>query len=189
MYTIINNLPIDYNFSSKTKEELKEYGLWFIENKNSRIKSLIDSVKSTPEFEKWEANFKLNSLKDLGKWLTRTIETEKLSKDQYNEKKAMVPDYITIKDWVLTIKSRSILVDTAIYFGETFIKENAGLKWEQSFSKNKKDVNHGHIIIKLKKMELNPVWLLYILGNKLVDKESNNVDCLYNLFKVWEKFV
>jgi len=33
MYQVINNLPIDYDFQSKTKEELKLYAKWFEENK------------------------------------------------------------------------------------------------------------------------------------------------------------
>jgi hypothetical protein len=45
MYQVISNLPIDYNFSSKTKEELKAYFFWFTENKSSRINALIDIVR------------------------------------------------------------------------------------------------------------------------------------------------
>ena len=52
MYQIINNLPIDYDFQSKTKEELKLYAKWFEEN----------------------------------------VETEKLSEEEYKEKRAAVPD-------------------------------------------------------------------------------------------------
>lgn len=189
MYKIINNLPIDYHFSSKTKDELKSYGDWFFEGKNLRIEALIDIVRSTPKFDNWEADFTVDSLKDLGKWLTTAIETEKIPIDEYIQKRANVPDYITIKDWDLTTKTRSILVDTAIYFGETFINENKGLKWQQYFSKNKKDVNHGHVVIKLKNKELNPVWLLYILGGKSVEKEKGNYDAIYDLFKIWEKFI
>ena len=29
MYQVINNLPINYDFQSKTKEELKLYAKWF----------------------------------------------------------------------------------------------------------------------------------------------------------------
>ena len=33
MCQVINNLPIDYDFQSKTKDELKLYAKWFEENK------------------------------------------------------------------------------------------------------------------------------------------------------------
>lgn len=97
MYQVINNLPIDYDFQSKTKEELKLYAKWFEEN----------------------------------------VETEKLSEEEYKEKRAAVPDYIEIKDWDITIKTRSSAVDIGIYFGEVFIKNHKGLKWEQYFSRSK----------------------------------------------------
>ena len=45
MYQVINNLPIDYDFQSKTKEELKLYAKWFEENKESRLQELIKAVK------------------------------------------------------------------------------------------------------------------------------------------------
>jgi len=44
------------------------------------------------------------------------------------------------------------------------------------------------MIIKLEKDDINPIWLLYILGLGLADntKDAHN---LYNLFQVWEKFI
>ena len=54
MYQVINNLPIDYDFQSKTKEELKLYAKWFEENKESRLQELIKAVKTTKGYENWE---------------------------------------------------------------------------------------------------------------------------------------
>ncbi len=188
MYQIIDNLPIDYEFSTKTKDELKLYWIWFKENKEERIAYLREIVKSTEGFEDWSADFSSDSLKKLGEWLDQNIEIEKLPEVVYNKKRSETPSYIDVNDWDLTIKTRSILVDVGIYFGEVFIKEHKNLKWEQYFSRVKKDNNNGHIVIKLKKRELNPIWLLYILGLGLADntKDAHN---LYNLFQVWEKFI
>ena len=47
MYQVIKNLPIDYDFQSKTKEELKLYDKWFEENKENRLQELIKAVKTT----------------------------------------------------------------------------------------------------------------------------------------------
>jgi len=188
MYQIIDNLPIDYEFSSKTKDELKLYGTWFKENKEERITNLIEIVKSAEGFENWSADFSSFSLKQLGQWLAQNVEIEKLPEEVYNKKRSETPSYIDVNDWDLTIKTRSLLVDVAIYFGEVFIKEFKNLCWEQFFSKIKKDVNNGHMIIKLEKDDINPIWLLYILGLGLADntKDAHN---LYNLFQVWEKFI
>jgi len=56
-YNIINNLPIDYEFSAKSKKELKLYEYWFIENKEYRIQELSKAVNSTGKFENWCADF------------------------------------------------------------------------------------------------------------------------------------
>ena len=78
MYQVINNLPIDYDFQSKTKEELKLYAKWFEENKESRLQELIKAVKTTKGYENWEADYSPESLKMLGKWFEENVETEKL---------------------------------------------------------------------------------------------------------------
>ncbi|TPG35400.1 hypothetical protein [Flavobacterium pectinovorum] len=188
MYKIISDLPIDYKFSTKTKDELKTYNAWFNDNKSKRIVFLIDLVKSTKGFESWNPNFSSESLKELGLWLVQNVEIEKISVEEYNKKRNEVPSHIDIKEWDLTIKTRSILVDIGIYFGEVFIKEYPNLKWEQYFSKRKKDLNHGHVIIKLKILELNPIWLLYIIGMGIIDK-SKDENCLYDLFTIWKKYL
>lgn len=188
MYQVINNLPIDYAFQSKTKDELKLYGTWFNENKEIRLNHLIEYVKSTPNYEHWNANFTSESLKQLGKWLKENIETEKIPQDEYDKKRAEIPSYIELNDWDLTIKTRSILVDVGIYFGETFIHTHVKYKWEQYFSKVKRDVDNGHIIIKLKTNDLNPIWIILNVGLGLA-KEKKDENCLYNLFKVWEDYL
>lgn len=188
MYPIINNLSIDFQFSTKTKEELKFYSVWFKENKDNRINQLIEIVKATKGFENWNSNFTSNSLKELGKWLYENVETKKISQEEYNKKRAEIPNHIDISDWDLTIKTRSLLIDSGIYFGEVFIKEYPNLKWEQYFSRIKRDIDNGHMIVKLKKNDLNPIWVLYIVGLGLADKTKDE-NCLYNLFKVWEKYL
>ena len=147
MYQVINNLPIDYDFQSKTKEELKLYAKWFEEN----------------------------------------VETEKLSEEEYKEKKAAVPDYIEIKDWDITIKTRSSAVDIGIYFGEVFIKNHKGLKWEQYFSRSKYDMDIGHMVIKgFGKDVLNSIWIIYVLASGLAKKTKKGTR-LYELYNVWNK--
>ena len=148
MYQVINNLPIDYDFQSKTKEELKLYAKWFEENKESRLQELIKAVKTTKGYENWEADYSPESLKMLGKWFEENVETEKLSEEEYKEKRAAVPDYIEIQDWDITIKTRSLAVDIGIYFGEVFIKNHKGLKWEQYLTRSKYHMDKGHMVIK-----------------------------------------
>lgn len=189
MYQVINNLPIDYDFLSKTKKELKLYRQWFEDNKEIRLNELINFVKSTKGYEEWNANYSPNSLKKLGEWLEENVETEKLSEEEYEHKRKITPEYIEISDWDLTIKTRSILIDIGIYFGEVFIKNNPNLKWEQYFSRIKNDNDNGHMVIKgFGKQNLNSIWVLYILGLELAEgiKKGEISNELYKLYDRWQ---
>ena len=147
MCQVINNLPIDYDFQSKTKEELKLYAKWFEEN----------------------------------------VETEKLSEEEYKEKRAAVPDYIEIQDWDITIKTRSLAVDIGIYFGEVFIKNHKGLKWEQYLTRSKYHMDKGHMVIKgFGKDVLNSIWIIYVLASGLAKKTKKGTR-LYELYNVWKQ--
>jgi hypothetical protein len=189
MYQIIDNLPIDYEFSTKTKDELKLYGVWFKENKDKRIAYLMEVVKSTQNFENWKADFTLESLKELGKWFSENTETTKISEEEYKIKRAQIPDYIELDDWDLSIKTRSFIVDVGIYFGEVFIKEHKNLKWKQYFSKIKRDINNGHMVISnFGKMELNPILVILSVGWGFARKTKGE-SSLYDLFKVWENYL
>ena len=53
------------------------------------------------------------------------------------------------------------------------------------YLKNRKNVDFGHMVIKLGKSEMNPVWLLYIFSLKVVD-ERERKDGLLGLYKIWE---
>lgn len=187
-YKIIDNLPIDYEFSTKSKKELKLYEKWFWENKEKRISELSQAVNSTQGFENWIPDFTSNSLKELGAWLKQNTETEKIPEAEYKKKRAEIPDYIALNDWDLTVKTRSLLVDTGIYLGEVFIHTYPQLKWEQYFSTRKKDNNQGHMVIDVGKKFLNPIWVMYIIGLGLADN-SENEHCLSDIFKTWSKYV
>lgn len=188
MYQIINDLPIDYDFSSKTKEDLKLYQEWFNENKEKRIKNLSSYIKETHGYENWEASFSPDSLKKLGKWLVSKITKLELTEEEYVEKKLEIPEWIEIPKFDLSVESRSILIDAGIYFGEVLIYSHHNLKWTQYSTKIKDHVNNGHMCISLKVKEINPVWLLYILGIGLV-KKTKNEDSLYDLYKIWESYI
>ncbi len=125
------------------------------------------------------------ALKGLGQWLQQNIETEKLSKEEYQAKRKEIPHYIELEDWDLTIKARSLLVDAGIYFGEVFIINNKGLKWEQYFTRIRNDSSHGHMVIPgFGKLNLNPILMLQGVGRGLVD-ETYNSNRVFDLYNIW----
>ena len=188
-YSIINDLPIDFYFSDKTKNQLALYSDWFFKHKNARIMEITNAVKSTIGYEAWEADFSQNSLSALGSWLNNNIKTEKLSEHELIKKREKVPSYISIRDFDLTNETYSKLIDIGIYFGETFINNFQNLKWEQHYSKIKNDSNQGHMVIKgFGKLELNPIRVVYITGSSMADKKEND-DTLYQSFENWKSYL
>ncbi|MCO5249782.1 MAG: hypothetical protein M9887_12635 [Chitinophagales bacterium] len=188
-YQIINNLPVDFIFSGKSKSELRQYEEWFEINKNQRLNQLVESVKASKGFENWDADFTPISLKELGAWMTQNIKTEKISEEIYKQKRLNVPDYINMNDWDMTNETYSKLIDVGIYFGEVFIKNHSNLKWEQFFSKIKNDSDHGHMVIKgFGKDRLNPLRIVYIIGSKMADNKSDEGD-IYKSYKTWKSYL
>lgn len=187
-YNIINNLPIDYKFSTKSKKELKLYEQWFWENKDKRISELFHLVSSTMGFENWVADFTPDSLKELGSWLKQNTETEKIPEEEFKKKRAEIPAYIEVGDRDLTIKTRSFLVDAGIYFGEVFIHTYPNLKLDQYFSKLRNDNNQGHMVVDLGKKKLNPIWILYIIGLGFADTSEDELS-IFNTFNIWSKYL
>lgn len=185
MYNIINDLPICYDFRNHNENELELYKKWFIENKNKRLNELKNIVNNTIEFEEWKSDLSVSSLEELGKWLIDNTKTEKLSKKEFEEKKNKFPSYIDVQDWDFTIKTKSILIDVGIYLGEVVINNNNSLKWRQYTSKNKKDIDYGHMVIQIKNDYMNPVWLIYIQGLKIAHGTSKGKSLLSNLYAIW----
>ena len=188
-YQVINDLPVDFYFSDKSKGQLKLYAEWFFGNKDYRIQQLENIVKSTINFEDWNADYTVNSLKKLGSWLNKNIITEKLTNEEIRLKRQKVPNYIEIRDFDLTKETYSKLIDVGMYFGEVFIKRNKGLKWEQYFSKIKNDSNQGHIVIKgFGKLQLNPIRIAYITGSAMADKKESD-NSLYESYENWKSYL
>jgi hypothetical protein len=189
MYKIIDDLPVGLNFTNKSKEEIQMYGEWFKRNHETRLQILSDTVKSEGEFEKWQSDFTPDSLKFLGKWLTKNVKTEKLPPDKFRNKRESTPSYISIKDWEMTTETYSKLVDVGIYFGDVFIHTHTDLRWVQYFSKIKNDVNHGHMVIKsFGPKELNPIRTMYIVGLEVAEAKTNE-NCLIELYEFWKKYL
>ncbi len=184
-YKIIDNLPIDFDFFDKTKQQLKEYGKWFEYEKENRLAILRQTVKDTEGFYEWEGDFSVDSLKPLGRWLKLNIKTKKLSKEAYEMMRRSVPEYIDIRDWDMTPETYSKIIDVGIYFGEVFIRNNSGLKWKQYFSTIKRDAYNGHMLITGGKTNINPIWLVRVLASSMADN-SQSEERLFELHGIWQ---
>jgi len=187
-YHLIDDLPTNLDMRGKPIRIQKLYGVWFAQNKEKRIGELIKVVKSTKDYEDWNPNFTKESLVLLGKWLKENITSRKLTDEEYREKGRQLPDYIKIEEYDLTYRSRSLLYDAAVYFGETFIHSHPELKWEQCLSRAKLYVDVGHMLIKKNSRIMNPVMQFEILGWGILNGTRDQT-MLINLFDIWSEFM
>lgn len=167
----------------KNKDIIKTYEIWFFENKDYRIKTLENYIRTFAGFESLQMDFSINSLSEIEKWLETNIKTEPISEDEFERLRSIYPPEIGIEKWDLTDVSYSILYDVGVYFGELVIHHFPNLKWMQYISASKLNVNLGHMVIqtKYKNCPMNPIWLIRILGFKLIEKKGNG-NLLIELF-------
>lgn len=187
-YRIIDNLPFGLDFHNRSRKELMKYSEWFYQNKELRMAELNRAVERFID-KMWQQDYSINSLTELNLFLLNNIKSENLSKQELEAKKKTVPDYITIQPWDLTVESRSLLIDAGIYWGEVIIHNNNTLHWDQFFSRNKNDNDYGHMIIMLKNSQrINPVWLMYIQGLKIIKGTASHT-FLNDLYSIWTSYI
>ena len=66
MYQVINNLPINYDFQSKTKEELKRYAKWFEEDNKGNEEA--DLIKKSIQVYKTDKYYKIITMYRTESW-------------------------------------------------------------------------------------------------------------------------
>lgn len=168
---------------SKRKDIIKPYEDWFFENKDHRIKTIEKYIRTFAGFESLQMDFSINSLSEIGKWLETSIKSEQMPEEEYRRLRSAYPPEIDIEKWDLTDLSYSILYDVGVYFGESIIHQFPNLKWMQYISASKLNVDVGHMVMqtKYKNCPMNPIWLIRILGFKLIDKKKDG-NLLIELF-------
>ena len=186
---IIENFPADFLLGKYELKCVKAYGNKFMLTKSERLLSLIKRVSHELNISEEDLDFSENSLDYITEWLKKHISTRKLTKAEYELKKKDIPDYIDVNDWDFDQNTISNIIDVGTYLGEVMIQnhKNKNLKWTQ-FLGSRKNVDFGHMIIKLDKLEMNPVDLVYVFCLKVVDGRDKE-DGLLGLYKIWEEYI
>ena len=178
---------LNYNLSAIDRRIVKSYAEFFFAEKQERLERFIGKVVSDCNINRSELDLSENSLRVLNKWLVNHIECVKLSKEEYELVRKTVPDYIDIDDWRFSTDTFSNIIDVGLYLGEVMIHKYPSLKWEQCL-KSKKSIDYGQMIIKLGKMEMNPMRLVNVICLEVIN-DSNSANCLIDLLEIWEKYV
>lgn len=149
-----------------SKEELKNYYLWFQKIIPERLEILSSAIRMTHGFERWKQDYTPESLIQLGEWLACHVKKRFFSGD-------------------LTIRSYSLAFDSAMYFGETLIKHYPELHWHHFIDTRKDNADFGQSVIKGKYDEpCNVIRLLVSFCFSLVRKKKTGAD-LKKLFELW----
>ncbi len=176
---------LTYNFTTIDKKDVKLYSKCFWEAKDDRLKKLIDNVASDCNINPSELDFSEESLEVLHKWLVNHVECVKLTKEEYEWKREHIPDYIDISDWRFSDDTFSNIIDVGLFLGEVMIHKHPDLKWEQCLN-GKKNIDYGQMIIRVGKIEMNPMGLVNIICLKTVE---NKPDSLLDIVHIWEEYL
>jgi len=188
-YVIEGYLLLNIIVENVTKAERKEFGKWFMENKERRLDMIIDLVKTTEGYEHWQGDFSPESLKLLSSWYEKVIEFRPLSEREKKIQSEVPPLKFDIEpvETILTDLSYAIVCDVGIYFGEVFVRNWPQTYWSQYFPRGKNYMFEGHMVImgfKFKKV-LNPIWVMHIMSGHIKDNTYKHEDMfhLYNVYK------
>ena len=186
---IIENFPADFLLGKYELKGVKAYGNKFMLTKPERLLSLIKRISHELNISEEDLDFSENSLNRITEWLKKHVSKRKLTKAEYELKKKDIPDYIDVNDWDFDQTTISNIIDVGTYLGEVMIQnhKSKNLKWTQ-FLRSRKNVDFGHMIIKLDKLEMNPVDLVYVFCLKAVDGRDEE-DGLLGYYKIWEEYI
>ena len=193
-YHTIDNLPFGFDFDNQDLRQLRAHEKWFFENKELRLTELQNAYHA---FCGEYLDYTPESLKGLGVFFLNAIVPEKRTAEEYAELRAMYPPEIPIDDYRPTNQSKSLMVDVGIYFGEVMIRNHKNMEWKQYITKNKRDIERGYMVIVINSNKymswLNPIWVVNVMGSKVLDKTFpvNGIFNLYNIYceKVDSKYI
>lgn len=181
----LENLPRNLILFTYDIKEVKSYAQAFFTEKEERLQKLIGRISSDLNVDKSELDFSEDSLVIIDRWLVNHVECVKLNKEEYDALRKSFRPEIDVPDWKLSSDTFSNVISLGMYLGETMIHKYPDLKWEQ-FLKRKRDVDYGHVTIKLEKLEMNPIWLVNVVCIKIARQKE---DSIHKLFRIWEKHV
>lgn len=146
-YKVLTNLPEDYYFGTWEKKDVKAFGKWFMAEKENRMQMLFDEIHRDPEFVEWQPDFSPESLKTLGAWFERNIKWEPMPEDEFQEFIKKCKGMARYENKWITTKSKSLVFDVSIYFGEVLLRALEDRKWKQLLNVSIRNYDYGCMYI------------------------------------------
>lgn len=186
-YNIIQP-PFTLRFREMSKADLQAYFDWFLAQIPLRLPIMEASVKETPGFEYWVADFSPESLRSLGEWYAAQVETRPRTERELAEIKEKLSFPVPISDQELTNKTFSLALDIAMYFSEVLKRNFPALRWDQIL-KNKRNADYGRpVLTGFGSVPLNPVSIMIVLAYGFAKKTKSGAR-LFDLYEYWSSRV
>jgi len=183
--------PYKLNFKLMDKRQANEFSQWFASQIPERITELSQYVKSTPGFERWDADLSPDSLDDLGNWFFSHVQTRPRSKQEKEDIISNSPalfKYVEIPDYDISGLTVSICIDIGMYFCQMLMINVEGLRWDViTRSKNNIDF-HMPVLRGNGKLVFNPIQLLTSFAYGAASGVRRAKD-LKDLYETWVYFL
>ncbi|RYG90066.1 hypothetical protein EU803_15755 [Loktanella sp. IMCC34160] len=134
-----------------SKQELIEYRSWFEASLPPRLGLLKELVRSSRKYRNWVPDFSPSSIGELSEWSQETLELEGPRGEES-------PTEI------------SILMDIAMYMGESLVRASPSIKWEHNIRCPRNDVDFGAMVINGPSgLKFDPFRIIYVASLILRD--------------------
>lgn len=188
-YKIISP-PFTLKFREMSKEELKAYYKWYIDQIPERINILTKAVNSTSGYENWRPDYTPESLGKLGEWFAEKVETRERTDEEMNELIAKAPASLPGIEYPkreLTNKTFSLAIDIGMYLSQVFLKNIPSLKWQHITKGSKNYIDYGRpVIARFGNLVFEPTHMMVVQAYSLADKTWGG-SSLRKLFETWRE--
>ncbi|MCK5125752.1 MAG: hypothetical protein KAR42_05810 [candidate division Zixibacteria bacterium] len=190
-YSIIQP-PFTLKFSTMTKQEVKDYCQWYMDQIPIRLEILFNTIHASRGFEEWKPDYTPDSLNMLGEWFASQVETREETQDEIRKMYEDSPDWfksVEIETWQLTNRTFSLAFDIGMYVSQVFLKNHEKLKWKFITSGSKRYAEYGQpVIYPFGKRDFNPTGMMYTQAYGLAD-ETYNGGTLRKTYDIWCKMI
>ncbi|OAL80406.1 hypothetical protein AY606_15415 [Acinetobacter sp. SFB] len=180
----VANPPFSLDFRKMSKDELKQYSVWYISNIENRVNQLQKLINQKKNNEKCTLNYTYDSLICLGKWFCTIFKVRDRTNNEILEIKNSGNYSIDVEKKVPNEITYSIAYDIGMYLCNFFLKNHSNLKMGLDLVK-KNSLDYGQPVITgfSYNQVFNPHYMIVIQAKKMVNELNPNF--LIELYDFW----
>lgn len=199
-------MPIDKPFEEFSKTEAREYFNWFISHVDERSEYIKKKVSNGLNMPMDSLDFSAESLIYIWRWFLKIAELKKVPKSVLNsirkelkangEPKEFIKDMLRENSVELSIFSRYVIRDIAMYVGKMFITNFHVLRWDYHTNTKRDSFANMPQIFGFVDSNYNPpfepqfepIHFIEMEASNLLDHTQNEED-LYNMYMRWVQWI